>query len=74
MCIRDRYYAAKAVTEWIESTPPLKVARDVSEDIRNFDRNNTSEMKALESNYFSSYKGIPVIRINGCLLYTSRCV
>ena len=61
----DNYYAAKAIAERIENTPVLKVASDVWEDLGNFDRNNESEMKALESNYFSSYKGVPVIRING---------
>ena len=57
----DNYYAAKAAAERIENTPALKVARDILEDLGNFDRNNTSEIKALEFNYFSSYKGIPVI-------------
>ena len=61
----DNYYAAKAVAERIENTPVLKIASDVWEDLGNFDRNNTSEIKALESNYFSSYKGVPVIRIGG---------
>jgi hypothetical protein len=39
-----------------------KVAKNVKEDIRNFDIGNTSEEKALQSHYFSIYKGAPVVR------------
>ena len=42
-----------------------KVVADVMEDIKNFDKNNQSEEKTLESNYFSAYKGVPVVRIGG---------
>ncbi len=35
---------------------------DVVEDIKNYDRYNTDEQKALDSNYFSSYKGVFVLR------------
>ena len=38
---------------------------DIKEDYNNYDRNNQSEEKVLQSNYFSSYKGVPVIRTNG---------
>ena len=40
------------------------VLYDVLEDIQNYDKNNQSEEKALESNYFSCYKGELVIRTN----------
>ena len=38
---------------------------DIAEDFENFDINNTSEQKVLESNYFSSYKGAIVLRPQG---------
>ncbi|MBE6533948.1 MAG: RHS repeat-associated core domain-containing protein, partial [Ruminococcaceae bacterium] len=38
---------------------------DVVEDFNNYDSNNQSEEKVLASNYFSSYKGVFVIRTNG---------
>ena len=38
---------------------------DIVEDCKNYDKNNTSETKVLDSHYFSSYKGVPVIRIDG---------
>ena len=45
--------------------PVVSFVKDVAEDIKNYDSNNQSEEKVLESNYFSSYKGVPVIRTNG---------
>ena len=39
--------------------------RKVKQDVMNFDVNNTSESKVLQSNYFSSYKGKFVVRTNG---------
>ena len=45
--------------------PVVSFVKDIAEDINNFDSNNESEEKVLESNYFSSYKGVPVIRTNG---------
>ena len=45
--------------------PVKKFVSDVIEDVKNFDINNQDEKKVLESNYFSVYKGVPVVRING---------
>ena len=45
--------------------PVMKFYKDINEDIENYDKNNQSEEKVLESNYFSVYKGIPVFRIEG---------
>ena len=56
--------AANWVNEKIVQ-PVKKFVSDVVEDIKNFDINNQSEEKALESNYFSAYKGVPVVRIGG---------
>ena len=35
------------------------------QDFKNYDINNESEEKVLQSKYFSAYKGVPVVRING---------
>ena len=40
-----------------------KVVRNVVNDVKNFNIKNTNEQKVLESNYFSAYKGVPVVRI-----------
>ena len=56
--------AANWVNEKIVQ-PAKEFVFDVVEDIKNFDINNQSEKKALESNYFSAYKGVPVVRIGG---------
>ena len=45
--------------------PAKEFVSAVVEDIKNFDINNQSEIRVLESNYFSAYKGVPVVRING---------
>ena len=45
--------------------PVISFARNVKEDFDNYDKYNESEEKVLNSHYFSSYKGVPVIRING---------
>ena len=45
--------------------PSVSFIEDIVEDIKNYDPNNQSEERVLESNYFSSYKGVPVIRTNG---------
>ena len=45
--------------------PTKQFVKDIKKDVKNFDINNKSERKVLESNYFSCYKGVPVIRING---------
>ncbi|MDE6016241.1 MAG: DNRLRE domain-containing protein [Acetatifactor sp.] len=45
--------------------PIEKIYTGITEDINNFDIHNTSEKKVLESNYFSSYKGVPTFRIEG---------
>ena len=56
------------VVDWVNDKviqPVVSFVKDIAEDINNFDLNNESEEKVLESNYFSSYKGVPVIRTNG---------
>ena len=56
------------VANWVNDNiirPIVKFVTDIVEDIKNFDINNQSEEKALESNYFSAYKGVPVVRIGG---------
>ena len=58
----------KKVVNWVDNNiiqPVVGFVKDIAEDINNFDLNNESEEKVLESNYFSSYKGVPVIRTNG---------
>ena len=45
--------------------PVIQFFEDISEDIENYDENNENEGKVLESNYFSCYKGVPVVRTNG---------
>ena len=58
----------KAAVSWVNDNifqPVVSFVKDVAEDIKNYDSNNQSEEKVLESNYFSSYKGVPVIRTNG---------
>ncbi|WP_286165469.1 RHS repeat domain-containing protein [Clostridium facile] len=55
------------IVNWVNDKiikPIKKFVKDVIEDIKNYDKNNKSEKKVLESNYFSSYKGVPVIRTN----------
>ena len=58
----------QAVTNWVDNNiiqPIVSFVKDIAEDINNYDSNNQSEEKVLKSNYFSSYKGVPVIRTNG---------
>ena len=58
----------KDAVDWVNDKviqPGVSFVKDIAEDINNFDSNNESEEKVLESNYFSSYKGVPVIRTNG---------
>ena len=58
----------KDAVDWVNDKviqPVISFVKDIAEDINNFDSNNESEEKVLESNYFSSYKGVPVIRTNG---------
>ena len=58
----------KDAVDWVNDKviqPVVSFVKDIAEDINNFDLNNESEEKVLESNYFSSYKGVPVIRTNG---------
>ena len=55
----------KDAANWVDKNiiqPVKEFFEDVSEDIENFDINNQNEKKALESNYFSAYKGTIVIR------------
>lgn len=54
--------------EWMNDNvfqPVINVVSGIAEDIKNFDINNQSEEKTLESHYFSAYKGVPVVRIGG---------
>ena len=56
------------VGNWLNNNvfqPIATFINDIVEDARNFDINNTSEEVALNSNYFSSYNGTLVIRIDG---------
>ncbi len=39
-------------------------ARNLSEDINNYDKNNTNVDKVIDAHYFSGYKGTPVIKNN----------
>ena len=58
----------KDAANWVDDNiirPVVNFVKDVAEDIKNYDWNNQSEEKVLESNYFSSYKGVLVIRTNG---------
>ena len=53
---------------WVDNNivqPVKKFIDDIVEDINNYDKYNQSETKVLNSNYFSSYKGVPVFRIEG---------
>ena len=69
--MKKAYNAAKRVV--IKAVKKVKkvvnkirsVTKKIRSDINNYDKNNTSEEKVLESNYFSSYKGKLVIRTNG---------
>ena len=53
--------------EWLNNKVDtiLKVVEDIRTDMVNFDIDNQSEQKVLESNYFSYYKGCMVFRTNG---------
>lgn len=56
-----------ATVEWTNNSiiQPIKTFyHDIAEDYNSYDKYNESEEKVLESNYFSSYKGVPVFRIN----------
>ena len=58
----------KDAANWLNNSiiqPVASFVKDITEDINNFDWNNESEEKVLESNYFSSYKGVPTFRIGG---------
>lgn len=58
----------KAAEKWVNKNivqPVVGFIEGVVEDIKNFDLDNESEETVLRSNYFSYYKGVPVIRING---------
>ena len=53
--------------EWIEDALEWinGAVSDIVEDIVNFDITNQSEEKALQSHFFSIYKGAPIVRIGG---------
>ena len=56
------------VVDWVDDNivqPVVGFVEDVAEDFSNFDWDNQSEERVLQSNYFSAYKGVPVIRTNG---------
>ena len=58
----------KKVVDWVNNNliqPVVNFGKDLAEDVTNYDINNSSEGRVLESNYFSSYKGILVLRTNG---------
>lgn len=58
----------KDAANWVNDNivqPVVKFVKDIAVDIKNFDINNQSEEDVLKSNYFSCYKGVPVIRTNG---------
>ena len=57
-----------AALDWIDKEiiqPLFSILDDLVTDLKNYDKYNESEQVVLESNYFSSYKGVPVIRTNG---------
>ena len=57
-----------SAVEWTSTNiikPVKKTINGMVEDYNNCDKYNESEEKVLESNYFSSYKGVPVFRIEG---------
>ncbi len=59
---------ADDVINWFDDNivqPVKKFYYDIKEDFHNYDMNNQSEQKVLESHYFSAYKGVPVVRISG---------
>lgn len=55
----------KKAVNWVNNhiVKPVKCfVKDVVEDIENYDTNNQSESVVFESNYFSNYKGVFVIK------------
>ena len=44
--------------------PIVDFGSDIVNDFQNYDKNNESEEKVLESNYFSNYKGTFLLRTN----------
>lgn len=55
----------KKASDWVGRKiikPIVGFAGNVASDIKNYDSGNQSEEKELRSNYFSSYKGVPVIK------------
>ena len=59
--------AAKAVVNTAKKVVNnvKKVVKGIADDFKNFDVNNQSEKTVLDSNYFSAYKGVPVVRTDG---------
>ena len=56
----------KKTAKWIDDSiiqPVNGFANDIEEDFKNYDRNNQSEEKVFESNYFSCYKGGVVVKL-----------
>ena len=49
----------------VAGTAGYNIYTNVKEDIENYDKYNESEAKVLQSHYFSSYKGVLVLRIPG---------
>ncbi len=44
------------------------ISNNILEDIKNYDENNTDTSKVFSANYFSSYKGTPVLRLRSKLV------
>ncbi|MBQ8611151.1 MAG: hypothetical protein IJ412_05500 [Oscillospiraceae bacterium] len=51
------------IKEELDNFLPQDTVDKLMEDIRNFDLDNTDENIVLESNFFSAYKGVPVLRL-----------
>ena len=66
--LEEQANTANAIIEAAKPKPRSATARfvsDIMQDFKNYDINNESEEKVLQSKYFSAYKGVPVVRING---------
>lgn len=57
-------FLADALEDLVDKNEPNPVVVKLIEDLRKFDINNQSEGVVLDSNYFSAYKGVPIVRID----------
>ncbi len=67
-CWNHVKYGFKKETDWLNNNiyqPVINFIKDIAEDFNKYDKYNESEEIVLESHYFSSYKGVLVIRTNG---------